>query len=57
MRLFRKQLAQNEIEVVGAPRTPLTDLYHQLLQAPWWLDLLGVSGVFILIMDGHALHR
>ncbi len=49
MSLFRRQPALNEIEVIGAPRTPLSDLYHQLLRAPWWLDLLGVSGVFILI--------
>jgi inward rectifier potassium channel len=38
-----------EIEVLGAPRTPWTDLYHELLRAPWWLDLLGVAGLFLLI--------
>jgi inward rectifier potassium channel len=47
-RLQKKQ-DPDEIEVVGAPRTPVSDLYHQLLRAPWWLDLLGVSGVFLLI--------
>lgn len=49
MSLFRKAPDPDEITVVGAPRTPLTDVYHQLLRAPWWLDLLGVSGVFLLI--------
>jgi len=46
--LYRKQYP-NEIEVLGARRTPLGDLYHQLLRAPWWLDLLGVSLVFLVI--------
>jgi inward rectifier potassium channel len=36
-----------EILVVGAPRTPFSDLYHLLLRAPWWLDLLGVSALFL----------
>src|SRR5271169_4737338 len=49
MRLFRKAPGPDEITVVGAPRTPFTDVYHQLLRAPWWLDLLGVSGVFLLM--------
>jgi len=31
------------------PRTPLTDFYHQLLRAPWWVDLIGLSLVFLLI--------
>jgi inward rectifier potassium channel len=38
-----------EIEVVGAPRTPWSDLYHELLRAPWWLYLFGVAGLFLLI--------
>jgi len=45
----RRQPDPNEIEVIGAPRTPLRDLYHQLLSAPWWLDLVGVGVVFLLI--------
>jgi len=49
MSIFQRKLDPNEIEVVGARRTPLGDLYHQLLRAPWWLDLLGVSVVFLLI--------
>jgi inward rectifier potassium channel len=49
MSVFQRKHDPNEIEVVGVPRTPLSDLYHQLLRAPWWLDLLGVSGVFLLI--------
>ncbi len=39
----------NEIVVVGARHTPFTDVYHHLLRAPWWLDLLGVSGLFLLL--------
>ena len=49
MNIFHSKLDPNEIEVIGARHTPLSDLYHQLLRAPWWLDLLGVSGVFLLI--------
>jgi len=49
MSVFRRKADPNEVEIVGAPHTPLSDLYHQLLRAPWWLDLLGVSGVFLLI--------
>src|SRR6266849_9924150 len=49
MRLFRRQPDPDHIEVIGAPRTPFSEVYHQLLRAPWWLDLLGVSAVFICI--------
>jgi inward rectifier potassium channel len=49
MTLFRQKPAPDAIEVIGAPRTPFADLYLQLLRAPWWLDLLGVSGAFLLI--------
>jgi inward rectifier potassium channel len=35
--------------VVGARQTPLDDVYHHLLRAPWWLDLLAVSGLFLLL--------
>src|SRR5262250_368632 len=38
-----------EIKVVGAPRAPWSDLYHEVLRAPWWLDLLGAAGLFLLI--------
>ena len=37
------------IEVVGARQTPFSDLYHNLLRAPWWIDLLCVSGLFLLL--------
>lgn len=37
------------IVVVGGRRTPFNDLYHNLLRAPWWLDLLSVSGLFLLL--------
>jgi inward rectifier potassium channel len=46
---LHKQPAPSEIEVVGAPRTPFSDLYQELLRAPWWLDLLGLIGVFLLL--------
>ena len=49
MNLFQRKLGPDEIEVIGKVRTPLSDLYHELLRAPWWLDLLGVSVVFLLI--------
>ena len=39
----------NEIVVVGARRTPFSDVYHQVLRAPWWVDLLGLSGLFLLL--------
>jgi len=38
----------NEIVVVGARSTPFSDAYDQALRAPWWLDLLGLSAVFLL---------
>jgi len=37
------------------PRTLLSDFYHRLLDAPWWVDLLGVSCVFLLINFVFAL--
>ena len=49
MNLFQRKLGPDEIEVIGKVRTPLSDLYNELLRAPWWLDLLGVSVVFLLI--------
>ena len=39
----------NQILVVGARQTPFTDVYHHLLRAPWWLDLLSLSGLFLLL--------
>ncbi len=36
-----------EIEIVNAPRAGLYDVYHLLLRAPWWADLLGIAGVFL----------
>lgn len=50
MRSVRNErLGAGEIEVVGAPRTPLSDLYYVLLRAPWWADLIGVSVLFLVI--------
>jgi inward rectifier potassium channel len=49
MSLFRATARDpNEVQIVGAERTPWTDLYHELLGAPWWLSLLAMSGVFLL---------
>jgi inward rectifier potassium channel len=53
--VFRKTFDPNVIEILGVPRTPFSDLYHQLLRAPWWLDLLCVSAVFLLINFFFAL--
>src|SRR5258706_8711212 len=39
----------DEIIVVGARSTPLTDVYHHLLRVPWWADLLAVSGLFLFL--------
>ena len=41
--------APNEVIVVGVQRAPLSDVYHSLLQTPWWLSLLGVSALFLLL--------
>lgn len=45
----RRAPDSSEVVVVGARRTPLSDLYHQILRSPWWLDLLGLSGIFLLL--------
>ena len=39
----------SQIIVVGARNTPFSDVYHHLLRAPWWLDLLALSGLFLLL--------
>jgi len=39
----------NQILVVGARQTPFSDVYHHLLRSPWWLDLLALSGLFLLL--------
>jgi inward rectifier potassium channel len=39
----------DEVIVVGAPKTPFNDIYHGLLNAPWWVDLLCVSALFLLL--------
>ena len=45
----RADLDPDDMEVVGAAPTPLRDLYHLMLRAPWWLDLLGLSVSVLLI--------
>src|ERR1700687_870819 len=49
MRLFRKTLDPSEIEIVGARQTPFSDVYHHVLRAPWWLDLLVAAGAFLML--------
>jgi inward rectifier potassium channel len=39
----------NEVIVVGARSRPFSDVYHALLNAPWWVDLLCVSALFLLL--------
>ena len=39
----------SQIVVVGARSRPFNDLYHHLLRAPWWLDLLALCGLFLLL--------
>ena len=39
---------QEEVEVVGGTRGLWRDLYHFFLRAPWWIDLLLLSTVFVL---------
>ena len=43
MSLFRRRpVSPDEIEVIGVARAPLSDLYNNLLRAPWWLVFLGL---------------
>jgi inward rectifier potassium channel len=44
-----QQRDPNQILVIGTRQTPFSDVYHHLLRAPWWLDLLAVSGLFLLL--------
>ena len=39
----------DEVIVVNAPSTPFNDIYHALLNAPWWVDLLCVSALFLFL--------
>ena len=52
---LRSKRLPSEVTVLGARRTPWSDLYHQLLRAPWWLDLLGLAALFLLINLAFAL--
>jgi inward rectifier potassium channel len=37
----------DDIEVVNAQQHPLRDLYHLLMRAPWWADIIALSSVFL----------
>src|SRR2546426_12234368 len=37
------------IDVVNAPKDAWSDLYHELLRAPWWLTLLAISGMVLAV--------
>ena len=36
-------------ELLGRPRATVRDAYHLLLQAPWWVNLLVIAGVFLAV--------
>ena len=46
-RRVRKSILVDDIEVVNADEHLLRDLYHLLLRAPWWADILALSGAFL----------
>jgi inward rectifier potassium channel len=46
--LRRKAKLVDDIEIVNADQHPLRDLYHSLLRAPWWIDLLALSTAFLV---------
>jgi inward rectifier potassium channel len=43
-----------DIKVINAPRASAADLYHLLLVAPWWADLLLIVGTFLVSNLGFA---
>jgi inward rectifier potassium channel len=46
--LWRRQLGSEEIEIVGMqPSAWANDLYHLLIRAPWWVDLVALSAAFL----------
>ena len=38
-----------EIETVGVRAIWHRDLYHAMLRAPWWLDVMAISTAFLLL--------
>jgi inward rectifier potassium channel len=44
-----------EIHVLGAPRTPLRDLYQTLLRVPWWAALSTIVGGYLALNSIFAL--
>jgi inward rectifier potassium channel len=52
MALFRRKTEPAEsftIEVRGGKTSIAGDWYHLMLRAPWWVDLLAISGGFLLV--------
>jgi inward rectifier potassium channel len=43
------------IDVVNAPRDAWSDLYHELVGAPWWLTLLGISAMVLAVNVAFAI--
>lgn len=41
--------AEAQVEVVNAHTHVFGDLYHQLLRAPWWVELTALAALFLLI--------
>lgn len=46
-RLGHRRLGPSDVEVLGGHSSVLGDLYHLLLRAPWWADLLAIASVFM----------
>jgi inward rectifier potassium channel len=38
-----------EIHVVGAAKTPLRDVYHALLRAPWWVTVAAIVSTYLAL--------
>lgn len=52
MAFFRRKPESKEpftIEIRGAKNSIAGDWYHLMLRAPWWVDLLAISGGFLLV--------
>jgi inward rectifier potassium channel len=47
-RTFTAPGADYAIRVVGEPRTRGLDFYHGLLQLPWWVTIVAISGAFLV---------
>jgi len=46
---WRSRLSPSDVEVVGGNHSVWGDLYHLLLRAPWWADLVAIASVFMSV--------